>query len=165
MSFLDNGIIKIGVNLNLGGSITYLADSKLKDNLVNNYDWGRQIQMSFYSGPNPYTANGKKQSPDWIFLGWNPIQSGDYAGYAARILEHKNDGKKLYVKGIPMQWPLDSVPCECTFETWIELDSNRVKVKSKINNNREDKTQYSGRHQELPAILSPGNIQGEQTIF
>lgn len=59
MSFLDNGTIRLGVNLNLGGSITYLADSDNRINIINNHDWGRQIQMSFYSGPQPFTPGGK----------------------------------------------------------------------------------------------------------
>ena len=48
MEYIDNGVIKLGVNLALGGAITYLAESKTGKNIVNNWDWGRQIQMSFY---------------------------------------------------------------------------------------------------------------------
>ena len=47
VSFLDNGIIRVGVNLEAGGAITHLSKSgKDAENLVNNWDWGRQIQMS-----------------------------------------------------------------------------------------------------------------------
>ncbi len=59
--FIDNGIIRLGVDLTLGGAITFLSDSKTKENLINNYDWGRQIQMSFYGGPNPFTPKAKSQ--------------------------------------------------------------------------------------------------------
>lgn len=156
MSFLDNGIIRLGVNLDLGGSITYLADARDRKNIINNHDWGRQIQMSFYSGPVPFTPGGKQPSKTWAGLGWNPIQSGDYAGNRSRIIEHRNDGKSIYVKCIPMQWPLDNEPGECTFESWIKLEENVVKVRSAINNNRTDKAQYSGRGQELPAVYTNG---------
>jgi hypothetical protein len=156
MSFLDNGNIRVGINLDLGGSITYLADAKEKINIINNHDWGRQIQMSFYSGPNPFTPNGKQPSKTWAGLGWNPIQSGDYGGNRSRVVEHRNDGKGLYVKCVPMQWPLDDEPGECTFETWIRLDKNTALVRSRINNKRLDKTQYSGRGQELPAVYTNG---------
>ncbi|MHC4584192.1 MAG: hypothetical protein ACYS3N_06650 [Planctomycetota bacterium] len=156
MSFLDNGNIRVGINLDLGGSITYLADAKEKINIINNHDWGRQIQMSFYSGPNPFTPNGKQPSKTWAGLGWNPIQSGDYGGNRSRVVEHRNDGKGLYVKCVPMQWPLDDEPGECTFETWIRLDKNTALVRSCINNKRLDKTQYSGRGQELPAVYTNG---------
>ena len=46
MSYLDNGVIRLGVDLNLGGAITYLSRSGTGQNLVNSYDCGRQIQMS-----------------------------------------------------------------------------------------------------------------------
>jgi len=156
MSFLDNGTIRLGVNLSLGGSITYLADANDRINIINNHDRGRQIQMSFYSGPVPFTPGGKQPSKTWAGLGWNPIQSGDCAGNRSRIIEHHNNGKSIYVKCVPMQWPLDNEPGECTFESWIKLEDNVVQVRSRINNNRTDKTQYSGRGQELPAIYTNG---------
>jgi hypothetical protein len=156
ISFVDNGTIRLGVDLNLGGSITYLADADNRTNIINNHDWGRQIQMSFYSGPQPFTPNGKQPSKTWAGLGWNPIQSGDYAGNRSRIIEYRNDGKSIYVKCVPMQWPLDNEPGECTFESWIRLEDNVVKVRCRINNNRTDTTQYSGRGQELPAVYTNG---------
>lgn len=156
MSYLDNGKIKVGVNLDLGGAITYLFTSGSDNNLVNSADWGRQIQMSFYSGPVPFASNGKQPRPEWAGLGWNPIQSGDVAGIRSRVLAHKNDGKEMYTKCIPMQWPLDNVPGECTFETWISLRGNVVDVRCRLNNARSDKTQYLGRSQELPAVYTNG---------
>ncbi|MEY3530623.1 MAG: hypothetical protein RLZ70_1691 [Verrucomicrobiota bacterium] len=76
MSYLDNGIIRVGVDLNHGGAIVYLAP-KGGRNLINNHDLGRQVQMSFYSGPVPYTEKGQSPSAHWKHLGWNPIQTGD----------------------------------------------------------------------------------------
>jgi hypothetical protein len=154
MSFIANEYIKVGIDLNLGGAITYLADPKKGESLINNADWGRQVQMSFYSGPVPYEPDGKKSHPAWTFIGWNPIQSGDVAGHKSRVLDHKNTGKTLYVKSIPMHWPLDSVPGECVYECWLSLDKNAVKVTSRIVNNRPDKTQYPARDQELPAVYT-----------
>lgn len=154
VSYLDNGIIRLGVDLNLGGSVTYLAASSDKVNMINSHDWGRQIQMSFYSGPQPFTPNGKQPSKTWAFLGWNPIQSGDYASNRSVVTEHRNDGTSLYVKCVPMQWPLDNEPGECTFESWIRLRDNTVSIRSRINNRRSDKTQYRGRGQELPAVYT-----------
>ncbi len=154
MSYIQNGQIRVGIDLNLGGSITYLANLRDEENVINNHDWGRQVQMSFYSEPRPYTPNGKQPAPYWRGLGWNPIQSGDYAGNRSKILDHKNDGKSLYVKCIPMQWPLDNEPGDCFFESWITLKGNTVEVTSKITNQRPDTTQYRGGHQELPAIYT-----------
>jgi hypothetical protein len=154
MSYIENRSIRVGIDLNLGGSITYIADIKNGENIINNNDWGRQVQMSFYSGPNPFVPNGKEPAPFWRGLGWNPIQSGDYSGKRSKVIESKNDGDALYIKCIPMQWPLNDEPGECTFESWITLKDNTVHVRSRLVNNREDKTQYHARSQELPAVYT-----------
>lgn len=156
MSWLDNGQIRLGANLDIGGSITYLADTNTKENLINSFDWGRQVQMSFYSGPNPFIPEGKQLQEAWKGLGWNPIQSGDCFGHRSKIIEHTNDGTTLYVKCIPMHWPLNNVPGQCTFECWYTLDGRAVKVRSRLNNRRDDKIQYAGRDQELPAVYTNG---------
>lgn len=156
MSLIDNGTIKLGVNLALGGAITWISKSGSRENVVNSHDLGRQIQMSYYSGPNPYIVGDKKPVAHWAKLGWNPIQSGDYGMNPSKILDHKNDGKSIYVKCIPMQWPHDGVPGECTFESWIRLEGPAAHVRSRINNAREDKTLYSARHQEMPAVYVNG---------
>jgi hypothetical protein len=156
MSYLDNGTIRIGVNLEIGGAITYLSKSGSDENMINSHDWGRQIQMSFYSGPVPYEPNDKKPRDAWTFIGWNPIQSGDTFNNPATVIAHTNSGTELYVKCIPMHWPLDNEPGHCTFETWLTLKDNTVQVRSQINNAREDKTQYRARGQELPAVYTNG---------
>jgi len=156
MGYLDNGTIKVGVDLNLGGAITYLSRSGSDLNLINSYDWGRQVQMSHYSGPMPFVKDGKEPAKEWAGLGWNPIQSGDCRGKRSRVLEHSNDGRILHVKCVPMQWPMNDVPGECTFEWWIELEANTVKVRARLNNDRPDRTQYAGRDQELPAVYTNG---------
>lgn len=156
MSYLDNGVIRLGVDLNLGGSITYLSKSGSQDNLVNSWDFGRQIQMSYYSGPVPFHVEGKEPKANWNFIGWNPIQVGDAFGNAAKLLEHQNDGKKLHIKCIPMHWPLDNVPGECTFECWFELEQSAVHARCRLVNDRPDHAQYPARHQELPALYTNG---------
>jgi hypothetical protein len=154
MSYLDNGVIRLGVDLNLGGAITFLSKSKSDLNLINSWDWGRQVQMSYYSGPVPFTPGGKQPAPEWKGLGWNPVQAGDHFGNASKTIEHANDGKTIHIKCVPMQWPLDHVPLEGTFEAWYSLDGEAVKVRSRLNNARSDKTQWPARTQELPAVYT-----------
>lgn len=157
MSYLDNGTVRIGINLDIGGAITYLSKSGSDENMINSHDWGRQIQMSFYSGPAPYyPESGKEPAKSWIFIGWNPIQSGDAFNNPSRVTAHTNSGTELYVKCIPMHWPLENEPGQCTFESWLTLDGNTVRVRSQINNGRKDDTQYPARSQELPAIYTNG---------
>jgi hypothetical protein len=156
MSYLDNGVIRFGVDLNLGGSITYLSRSGSNQNLINSHDFGRQVQMSYYSGPVPFDVPGKEPKPEWRFIGWNPIQVGDAFGNASKLLEQRNDGRSIYVKCVPMHWPLDDVPGECTYECWFELDGPAVRARCRINNDRPDRRQYPARNQELPAVYTNG---------
>lgn len=157
-SYLDNGIVKVGVELTKGGSITYLSKSGTQDNLINNYDLGRQIQQSYYSGPQPYNPSNNT-SPNWPNWPWNPIQTGDCYGHPSLVLAHTNTGQRLYVKCRPMQWALNNVPGECTFESWITLAGNVVTVSNRLLNFRTDTAeQFTGRDQELPAVYTIGRL-------
>ncbi|MCA9450612.1 MAG: hypothetical protein KC931_26050, partial [Candidatus Omnitrophica bacterium] len=66
------------------------------------------------------------------------------------------DGKELYVKCIPMHWPLDNEPAQCVFESWLRLEDNRVHARARMINHREDETRYAPRSQELPAVYTNG---------
>jgi len=57
-----------------------------------------------------------------------------------------------------MQYALDNVPAECTFECWIELKGGTAEVRSRMVVDRPDKTPYPARGQELPAIYTIGSL-------
>ena len=49
------GSLKVGINMLRGGSIGYMSsDATQGKNIVNCADMGREIQLSYYSGPNFY---------------------------------------------------------------------------------------------------------------
>ena len=153
MSYIENDSIRLGVDLNLGGVITYLAPVTNHElNVINSHDWGRQVQLSYYSGPIPFNPPGTTMATNWSFIGWNPIQTGDDYGFKPQVLKHTNTGHALYTKLIPMQWPLKNVPGECECEVWLELDGPVVKARCRLTNHRADHTQYRARPQELPAV-------------
>ncbi len=154
MIYLDNGTIRIGMDLALGGAVTYLSSKEHPGNLINSADLGRQIQMSHYSGPWPFEADGKKPSPNWAGLGWNPIQTGDCYLNPSRVVSHRNDGKEIYIQCVPMQWPLENVPGDCLFETWTTLESNVVHMRFRCTNQRKDTAFYRPCSQELPAVYT-----------
>lgn len=154
MSWLQNEHIKLGIDLDAGGAITYLALASDAANVINNYDLGRQVQLSFFSGPVPFEAAGQKPKEHWQHIGWNPIQVGDDFKNASPILAHENDGKRIHVACRPMQWPLNNVPGDCTFDSWLELEGAVVKARARLTNNRADHTQYPARLQELPAAYA-----------
>jgi hypothetical protein len=74
--------------------------------MINSFDWGRQIQMSFYSGPVPYVPEGATVHENWKQLGWNPIQSGDVYKHRSQVTAHRNDGKELYLRFPWLEKPL-----------------------------------------------------------
>jgi hypothetical protein len=152
ISALDNGILKVGKSMRLGGSITWLSRSGSTENIINNYDYGRQVQLSFYSGPVPFL----NPHPSWPQIGWNPIGAGDVYKNPSRLIALYNDGTVLYARAIPLHWPLNNVACECTFETWLRLDGNTAHIQAKMRNNRSDQTFYPARGQELPAVYVTG---------
>ena len=156
MQFIENEFIRVGIDLNVGGAITYVADKSNNINIINNFDWGRQVQMSFFAGPVPYEEDGKKPSEHWAHIGWNPIQAGDAYHNGSEVVSYENTDEELYVRCIPMQWPLDNVPGECVYESRITLDGYVVKASAKMLNNRSDETQYAARDNELPAVYTNG---------
>jgi hypothetical protein len=154
MTYLDNGEVRIGMDLALGGAVTFISSKDHPANIINSADLGRQIQMSHYSGPWPYEVGDKKPSKTWAGLGWNPIQTGDCYMNPSRVVEHRNNGRELYIKCIPMQWPLENVPGDCVFETWTTLDGPVIHMRYRCTNQRSDKTAYRPCPQELPAVYT-----------
>ncbi|WP_145099237.1 hypothetical protein [Anatilimnocola aggregata] len=154
MAYLDNGIIKIGVDLDRGGSIGFLADAKKTDSAVNVHDLGRWIGQSYYSGPMPFGT----PHPGWKDWPWNPVSAGDVYGNPSKLIEKKNDGKTLYIKSVPMQWALKNLPGDCQIETWITLEGRSVRVRNRLTNDRKDHAQYRAMDQELPAVYTTGKL-------
>lgn len=136
-SVLDNGSVRIGVDIHRGGAITYLSKSGSTYNVVNSCDLGRQIRQSYYSGPKCF-QNGHWWKSPWP---WNPIGTGDAHGNPSDVLEVANNGKMLYFRSIPRQWALDNVLGDCVFETWIvpqNADPNAIRVRCRLTNHRSD---------------------------
>ncbi len=160
MRYLENGRIKLGIDLDLGGAVTFLSDqANGGENMINSADWGRQIQLSFYSGPWPYIGpNGEEPRPEWAGLGWNPIQSGDAGGNRAKVIDFEMRGENsFFVRSIPMQWPHETgVAGDCEFECLYTLDGNVIVLEAAIVNKRTDTTQYRASSQEMPAVYTNG---------
>lgn len=154
--YLANDKVRMGINLNAGGALTYLSEAGSTENMVNNADYGRQIQTAIYAGPYPYIQNGKQPVYYWRNLGWNPVQTGDYYNHPARIISYLQGPNTLYVKNIPLIWPLYDEPAECTFEHWYELRGNAIHVRCHIKVYRADRTHYEARTQEMPCVYLNG---------
>lgn len=170
-AFLENGRLKVGVDLARGGSIALLADlqgrrdaeGKVRggagESVVNVQDLGRYIGQSYYAGPKPFG----KPHPNWPAWPWNPVSAGDVYNNPCKLLESTNDGRTLYVKSQPMQWALENVPADCVFETWISLEGSTVQVRNRLTNARDDKRQFPAMDQEVPAVYTVGTLHRLKT--
>jgi hypothetical protein len=155
--FIKNEFLRVGVHLKWGGAITHISQPG-GENLINSYDLGRQIQQSYYSGPANYQREGKEKSPNWARFPWNPIQTGDAFDNGSRVVEHQVKDAQLYIKTVPMLWPMNNDAAECFMETWITLspDSPAFSYRARLTNARNDKKQYHAHHQEVPAVYVNG---------
>ena len=155
--YIENEQLTLGIDTSMGGAITYLEIKEYGENMVNDFDLGRQVQISFFGGPNPFIPSPDKQPHErWVKIGWNPIQAGDVFGYGSKITDLYVGEDSIFVRCIPMHWPLENVPGQCIYESRIKLVGNKVFASAKILNHREDKTQYPARSSEFPAIYSNG---------
>ena len=149
--------VRVGIDLRLGGAITHVSEPG-GPNLINSYDLGRQIQQSYYSGPANYQREGKQKSPNWKTFPWNPIQTGDVYHHGSKVLDHRIRDGELYVKTVPMLWPMNDDPGECVMETWIKpaSDAASFTYRARLSNARADRTHYGAHSQEVPAIYVNG---------
>jgi hypothetical protein len=155
---LDNGTIKVGVDTEYGGAITWLSQSGSQTNFINDHDHGRQVQQSYYSGPEGYHPPGSVQYPDVGPWPWNPVQAGDAHGVPSAVLLYRNLFGTIYVKTRPQQWGLQNYPADCIMEQWTRLDGPAVRVHCRLTNLRSDETRYPPYEQELPAVYGVGTL-------
>eukprot|EP00756_Hemistasia_phaeocysticola_P058687 Hpha_TRINITY_DN3533_c0_g1::TRINITY_DN3533_c0_g1_i1::g.25586::m.25586 len=166
---LDNGVVRVGVDLSRGGAIGYFADVKDPDSsVINRHDMGREVQLSYYADPtyyNPPTAAYPHGACDHLFMDrewpWNPIGAGDVDGNHGAILSLKksDDNTSLTIVTRPLQWACHNVSCECEFERTITLQGTGVKVSATLHNHRTDSYDATRKHsQEQPAVYSIGQL-------
>ncbi len=142
--YLDNGIIRIGVDRSRGAAIGYFADAKTQRNLLNHNDEGRFIQQSYY---------GDKDGSMWDKKPWsyNPVQGGSYKGEDATTLDFKKTASQLYAKVEPLHWANAKRCPEAIMQEWITLDGAVAKVRMRLD--YSGPTQQRKAHQEMPAMF------------
>ena len=144
--YLDNGVVRIGIDKSRGACIGFFAESKTKRNLLNHYDEGRFIQQSYYGAADGSKWNGKP----WVY---NPIQGGHHKGRRSRLLEFNRDNKKKMIsaKIQPLSWA-SGVSCpEAIMGVTISLDGPLAKIRFRMDYTGKD--QSIVRDQEMPAVF------------
>ena len=142
--YLDNGQVRLGVNLDAGACIGWFSRSDSQDNLLNAYDVGRYVQQSYY---------GDEDGSDWNGKPWryNPVQGGSWKNAPAEVMETKSDATSLYAKTKPRHWATGAFTPECVMEEWLRLDGGLARLKFKMTWTGDK--EHKPRHQELPALF------------
>lgn len=142
--YLDNGQVRLGVNLSAGACIGWFSHSHSSDNVLNAYDVGRYLQQSYYGDADGSDWNGKP----WRY---NPVQGGSWKGVPATVLEKKEGKDSLYVKTRPRQWADGKDVDDVTFEQWLTIEGGLARLKYRMT--FTGTTEHKPTHQELPAIF------------
>jgi len=148
--YLDNGKVRLGVNLSAGGCIGWFSPSHTSDNLLNAYDVGRYVQQSYYGDTDGSDWNGKP----WRY---NPVQGGSWRNEPAEVLESREEKNLLYTKITPRHWATGDLLKEVTMEQWLRLEGGLARLKFRMSYAGEK--EHKPYHQELPALFVKPSLE------
>ena len=167
---IDNGTIKIGIDREMGASLTWLSWTEHPKNVINIHDPGRLIQQSYYAGKQlDRSADG--QSKAWNPWPWNPIQGGGVGSWATvnefKIIEGSEDKDKaqtLFGETIPKLWDMPNEDADAIMRQWTGFEPDMpdvVVVRCELICKRDPKDRWGpavARHQEVPACYFTRNF-------
>lgn len=142
--YIDNGRVRLGIDLESGGCVFYFSESATRRNLLNHHDKGRFIQQSYYGDED----GSRWAEREWR---WNPVQGGGYRGHPARVLEYASTANSLYVKSMPKHWATGADIDNAVMEQWIVLEEEvaRIRYRFLYTGHRN----HEKRQQEMPAVF------------
>ncbi len=154
---MESDEVRIGIDLDWGGAIREIWFNG--QNLVNNYDGGRLIGVSFYDSDLPPQSN----FPD---TGWNPTPS-DRFNHVNRPLEISTANNEAYIRSRYLQWfpddkgggPNRSVATDIVVETWIAFygDARTIRLTYRVTNESKDSHGVAGQEFPFAYIRTPFN--------
>lgn len=125
---IDNGSVKIGIDREKGGAITWLSSSAYPKNTVNITDPGRLIQQSYYAGLR-LDRRSEGQSKAWSPWAWNPIQGGGVGaqggkGIWARVTVFEKKDDALYSETVPKLWDMADEEANAVMRQWTKFETD-----------------------------------------
>lgn len=123
---VSNGRIKVIRHLDYGGAITHVSENG-GANYVNNFDKGRQIPVTIYSGPHPFhpqpTSTFYKPQPphDFYNFGYNPIEAGNWINQGSPVTNYGYDASTQthYIRCRGRNFPTANFLTGTYFEKWM----------------------------------------------
>jgi hypothetical protein len=160
---LDNGTIRIGIDREKGGAITWLSWQNYPKNCVNSIDPGRLIQQSYYAGKSiDRRADG--QSESWSPWVWNPIQGGGIGSWARVTAFKRHDDRTLFSETVPKLWDMPDEEGAAIMRQWTAIEPmmpDVIAVRCEFVSQRDQVDRWGPavrRHQELPACYFTRNF-------
>lgn len=156
LSIIDNGVVRIGMDANKGGSITWISSESYPQNIVNYADPGRLIQQSYYAG-DPLDRTSEGQWKAWSPWTWNPIQGGGVGSWARATRCEKTGALELYSECTPKLWDMPDEDAEAIMRQWVEFEDGlpaAIRVRCQFQSLRKQHDRWGAtrvRHQEVPA--------------
>ena len=149
--FLDNGIIRVGVNKSRGAGIGFLGETGTGRNVLNYCDHGRFIQQSYDGAPDGADRNGKHRQD-------NPIHGGTWCGKDTGVVEFRKVADSGLYARVELRHRASGKPCpEAVMEQWITLNGPVAHVCCRLT--------YTGKEhgtitsQERPAVFVDAELQ------
>lgn len=180
VTYIQNESIKIGLNMNWGGALSYYEDLDsdvqavsdngiiridsnaaerysseiLNDsvNLINCHDTGRLVQQSYYG-----TRNYDMGFFDGHYCAYNPVQGGNMYNDSSKIVDLRAEDGEIYIKCRPLDWAKEK---EYITESYMEatyyLCGDTLKTSCRF-------VDFSGydpatNNQELPAFYGAATM-------
>ena len=144
--FIDNGVIRLGIDRSAGGAIFHFGPSgEGSPNLLNHYDKGRFIQQSYY---------GREDGSEWAGKPWrwNPVQGGGYRGEPAEDVVIAREGSDtLRVVNKPHHWATGEVVPDTEMRTVIKLNGPVAEIDFGFRYAGDES--HPPHHQEMPAVF------------
>jgi hypothetical protein len=148
MEYLDNGTVKVGVQLEHGGRVASFLDYTSGQNAFAEMPVPLEDAIIVSCWGDPLEDPG--ETP------WNPNQSDSETAEQPVLEAWSNDGTTLYTRTIPAQFAyLESVGLvtDMRIEQWLTLHNNLLKVRHKITYTGPDR---SARWEDFPPMSASG---------
>ncbi len=172
---IDNGTVKVGIDREKGGAITWLSSEFYPQNTVNIADPGRLIQQSYYAG-RPLDRVPEGQHKSWSPWPWNPIQGGGVGGGGpegtwARVTVFEKNGDTLHSETVPKLWDMPDEEAEAVMRQWTTFEPELpgvVCVQCEIETMRAEDDPWgeaTSSPQELPACYFTRNFESVRSYL
>lgn len=145
-TYINNGEIQLGVDMERGGAVFHFSEAGTKHNVLNHCDEGRFVQQSYYGEADGSVWNGQP----WV---WNPIQGGGWQGQKAEVIAREVTATSLRVTTIPVHWAKGTPVSECRMIEDIKLDGRIARIRYTLSNRGQGAVDHPATSQEVPAVF------------